>query len=184
VNTLTGEFFNDTWVWDGSDWAEVTCCSLPLLAGHTLVGFGSRSEVILVPSSATINTWVWNGAAWNEIAAYPNPPRVDSRSVYDREHGRIILFGGFGDASYSSETWVFDGQAWNYISLSAPLLGRFGHVFFYDIQRRSLIVFGGAARSGKLADTWEHNLPADLSALLMAAAPTEHFAFPTRAATP
>ena len=40
-NQNTGEFFKDTWEWDGKDWTEVNCCDAPAASGLALVDFSS-----------------------------------------------------------------------------------------------------------------------------------------------
>jgi hypothetical protein len=169
-NHITGEFFNDTWEWDGNDWTEVTCCNIPLSAA--LVNFSDESKVIAVPSTESVNTWSWDGAKWSEIAVRPNPSRADGRSAYYGKYKRIIFFGGIRNSTLLNETWVFDGQEWNLLSLPTQPPARYGHIMFYDTKRQSIILFGGAGSEGLLGDTWELNLPEDLLSLVSGATPT------------
>jgi hypothetical protein len=169
---VTGEFFNDTWVWDGKDWAEVTCCGIPLSAAHTLVNFSDENRVVAVPSTEAINTWYWDGEQWSEIVKRPDPSRADGRSAYDSQYKRIIFFGGNRNGTLLNETWVFNNQTWDLLNLATQPPARYGHILFYDTKRHSIILFGGVGSEGFLDDTWELNLPEDLSALFFEATPT------------
>jgi N-acetylneuraminic acid mutarotase len=164
-NAATGEFFSDTWMWDGKDWTEMTCCNIPQTAAHTLVNFSDRTRVVAVPSTEFVNTWQWDGEKWSEITIHPNPSRADGRSAYDNKNRRIVFFGGIRNGTFLNDIWVFDGQTWNLLNLPTQPPARYGHILFYDTTRRTVILFGGTESAGLLGDTWEHNLPEDLSGL-------------------
>jgi hypothetical protein len=172
-NQNTGEFFNDTWEWDGKDWVELPSGNVPLSAAHMLVNFSTENKVVAVPSTKFVNTWEWNGRKWNEIISLPNPSRADGRSVYDSQYKRIILFGGIENGStFLNDTWVFDGKVWSLINTSLSPPARYAHVIFYDLKRHCIILFGGAGKESLLGDTWELVLPQDLSAVLVDNTPT------------
>jgi len=166
-NGITGEFFNDTWVWDGKDWAELPSGAIPLLAAHMLVNFSSENNVVVVPS-AQYNTWKWNGSNWDEVFSLPKPSRADGRSVYDSQYKRIVLFGGIENGStFLNDTWVFDGETWILLNLSPLPPARYAHIMFYDIKRNSVILFGGSGQEDLLSDTWELVLSQDLSSVIV-----------------
>ena len=168
-NSLTGEFFNDTWAWDGKDWTKLPSGDVPLSAAHMLVNFSSENNVVAVPSTQYVNTWKWNGSNWVEVFSLPEPSRADARSAYDSQYNRIIFFGGIENGtSFLSDTWIFDGQAWNLLNLPSLPPARYAHIMFYDIKRNSVVLFGGAGQEGLLGDTWELVLPQDLSSVIIA----------------
>jgi hypothetical protein len=167
-NHTTGEFFNDTWQWDGKDWTEVSCCEIPLSAAHTLVNFTDENKVIAVPSTEFTNTWTWDGVTWREVSVRPDPSRADGRSAYYSLSKRVVFFGGNRDGTLLNDTWVFDGQKWDLVNLPTQPPARYGHMMFYDVKRQSIILFGGAGDEGLLQDMWELNLPEDLSSLFSA----------------
>jgi hypothetical protein len=170
-NGVTGEFFNDTWVWDGKDWIELHHGEVPLAAAHTLVNFASQDVLVSTPSGFN-NTWEWDGKFWNQIDSYLEPDRADGRSVYDNQFKRIIFFGGISDGTtFLNDTWAFDGQKWNLLNISPAPSARYSHILFYDIKRNSVILFGGAGKDGLLGDTWELVLPEDLSSLIVPVTP-------------
>jgi hypothetical protein len=183
-NAVTGQFFNDSWEWDGEDWEKLSSGNLPLAAGHVLINFSSEHKVIAVPSGKSVNTWAWDGSQWSEIVSHPTPARADSKSAYVSEYNKIVFFGGatLGDTmlsetpfcgpgleqsllcrntTYLADTWVFDGRAWYTLDIPSSPDGRFGHVLFYDMQRNSIILFGGIGEKGLLGDTWELTVSQD-----------------------
>ena len=168
-NSITGEFFKDTWAWDGKDWTELSSGNIPLSAAHMLVNFSSENDVVAVPSTQYVNTWKWDGSNWSEIFSLPKPSRADSRSVYDNQYNRIIFFGGIENStSFLNDTWFFDGQEWNLLNISSSPPARYSHIMFYDTKRHSVILFGGAGKEGLFGDTWELVLPQDLSSVIVA----------------
>lgn len=171
-NSVTGEFFNDTWVWDGKDWTELPYTGAPLAAAHTLVNFASRDTLVSTPSGFN-NTWEWDSKMWSEINSSITPNRADSRSVYDSQYERIIAFGGISDGTlFLNDTWIFDGHKWGLINILSAPPARYSHIMFYDKKRNSIILFGGVGNSGLLDDTWEIVLPKDLSSAITSTTPT------------
>ncbi|HEU0292931.1 MAG TPA: kelch repeat-containing protein [Anaerolineales bacterium] len=166
-NHITGEFFNDTWAWDGKDWTQLPSGNVPLSAAHMLVNFSSVNKLVAVPSSTFANTWEWDGDSWNETLSHPLPSRADGRSAYDSQYKRVVLFGGIENSNFLNDTWVFDGQTWNLLNVSSAPSPRYAHIMFYDVKRHSIILFGGAGKESLLGDTWELRLPQDLSAVII-----------------
>jgi len=171
-NQSTGEFFNDTWEWDGKDWIELPSGEAPLTAAHTLVNFSSMGKVFATPIGVN-NTWEWDGNAWHQINSHPSPPRADGRNAYDSKYGRVIFFGGIKDGKlFLNDTWIFNGQEWNLLNITAQPPARYAPIMFYDVKRQSVILYGGAGSGGVVNDTWELKLPQDLSSLFIQETPT------------
>ena len=166
-NHITGEFFNDTWAWDGKDWTQLPSGNVPLSAAHMLVSFSSENKVVAVPASNFANTWVWDGNRWDEIPSHPYPSRADGRSVYDSGNKKVVLFGGIENSNFLNDTWVFDGQIWDLLNIPSSPPPRYAQIMFYDLKRHSIILFGGSGKEGLLGDTWELVLPQDLSAMIV-----------------
>lgn len=170
-NHLTGEFFSDSWEWDGKDWVEVTCCGTPPASAHTLLNFSARNEIMLL-NSVDFGSWVWDGKSWQSPSIDLPPARQDGRVAYDRKYQRAILFGGIHNNEYLNDTWLFDGQTWSILNLPTQPTARYSHIMFYDTKRQSIILFSGAGSDDALEDTWELNLPEDLSSFLFGATST------------
>jgi hypothetical protein len=171
-NQTTGEFFKDTWEWDGNDWMEVGCCNAPMASAHALVDFSSRKEIVALNSIDVFGMWVWDGYTWLNPAVNITPARQDTRLAYDSKYNRVVLFGGIRNGEYLNDTWIFDGTDWTELGLPIQPSARYAHVMFYDAKRQSIILFGGAGSEGLLGDTWELKLPQDLSPLIVHETPT------------
>lgn len=171
-DSINNVFFKDTWVWDGADWVEVTCCNAPAASAHALVDFSSRNEIVALNSVDAFGTWVWNGDSWHNPVTNITPARQDGRLTYDSEYKRVVLFGGIRKGEYLNDTWIFDGTDWIAVSLPIQPPARYSHIMFYDVSRQGIILFGGASSEGLLNDTWELNLPKDLSSLLLTRTPS------------
>ncbi len=164
-NNLTGEFFNDTWVWDGNDWTEVTCCNAPPASAHTMLNFPTRKEIIVLNSS-DFGAWIWDGDSWQNPMIDLPPARQDGRLAFYDKYEQAILFGGIHEGEFLNETWAFNGEEWNILSFLTQPSARYGHSMFYDTQHQSIILFGGADEDGLKGDTWELILPENLSSVL------------------
>jgi hypothetical protein len=108
----------DHWEWDGRKWTERT----PNIAPPARIRFSmaydsARSRVVVfggvVRSGAQTyianDTWEWNGTSWTEQAtsggAVRPPARREHAMAYDSQRGRIVLFGGEGEAGDLDDTW-------------------------------------------------------------------------------
>ena len=166
-NSQTNTFFSDTWIWDGTDWTETACCSVPLVSAHKLVRFDALDALIVTPIGLSMDTWAWNGSRWYDIPDNLDPPRSEPGAAYDAQFERIVLFGGNHDEQRLNDTWVFDGMEWIALDMAITPPERSGHIMFYDQNRQSIILFGGFdTTNGILNDTWELRLPADISPFL------------------
>jgi hypothetical protein len=172
-NEKTGQFSADVWAWDGSDWHEQPAPGLPANAAHMLVTSPAEEKLISIPSTDLMNTYEWNGKGWQEIPAFPAPARADARSAYDARNRRILLFGGIAKGKdFLDDTWLYAAQTWVQVKVPSGPLARYAPVLFYDLKRQNIILFGGVGPNGVLRDTWELNLPGDVSALMLDPTPT------------
>ena len=112
--------FNDTWVWDGSNWTQKSPqTSPPGRQGHAMAYDAAHGQVVLFggmePNDNKLNdTWVWDGANWTQQFPQASPPeRYLHAMAYDSAHGQVVLFGGTdSNRNYLDDTWVWDGANW------------------------------------------------------------------------
>ncbi len=99
------------------------------------------------------DVWEWSGRRWMRLAdAAGSPrPRREPAIAYDRNRGRLVLFGG---TVGSTETWEWDGLAWERKSPATTPEQRQEHAMAFDEARGRTVLFGGNWFS-PLADTWE-----------------------------
>jgi len=146
---------NDTWEWDGQDWAEIQPANRPpLRSGHAMAYDEANGVMVLFggeDKSGKLmmnDTWFWDGSNWTQVFPQNSPsPRRGGQMFFDRAAGHIILAGGFS-RSYPdekmenySDTWIWTGDDWQYhsslengIFITTPVNG-------YDPIRGQAVVF-------------------------------------------
>lgn len=109
--SVAGDYLNDTWIWNGSDWIQQQPATspggrvLPALAVDTIakqvVMFGGGNE-----TGDLQDLWTWNGTNWLQRSPATEPPaRAGAAMTYDPFHHQTVLFGGSNAAS-PSDTWL------------------------------------------------------------------------------
>ena len=179
-----GAGLGDTWTFDGSAWQPMTAApagsGLPAPRWDaSLVYDTARSRLVLFGGSAgggqpayLGDTWTWDGLAWT--LAQQTPPlgggpggRALASATFDPAVGRIVLWGGFGQAdpaacgpgvtvyctAYLNDTWTWDGRTWSKIAGGPPAAGSSavscGRLpLIYDAATGQLVMYGG------YRDTW------------------------------
>ena len=160
---------NDTWVWDGANWAQKSPLARPpARVYHGMAYDAARSQVVVfggTPSgfspAALSDTWVWDGANWAQKSPPIFPPaRMGHAMAYDSVHHQVVLFGGIS-AGYNptdlNDTWVWDGANWTQKFPKTSPSARQLHAMACDSGHGQLVLFGGVANlsSGPvLDDTW------------------------------
>ena len=157
--------YQDTWAWNGSDWAQLaTAVSPPGRQGAAMAYDEGHRQVVLfggaTESSLEFNdTWLFTnpqGDQWTQAqpAAMPNAT-FDYAWAYDPRNMQTVLFEGSSQTHFGyAETWVWDGAAWTQKTpANSPPGGYWGSM---ADDGQELIFFGGfnlpaAAFSN---DTW------------------------------
>jgi hypothetical protein len=130
-----GAGLNDTWLWDGTAWAQVADtgpdprAACAMIAGTTtIVLFGGVNSIDPnFPSANRIiygDSWRWDGNAWREVQDIGPAPRWGHGMAFRKvgaAYGRVVLVGGssvFGppqDASLQAgvmrDTWEAPDQS-------------------------------------------------------------------------
>jgi hypothetical protein len=167
--TTDGSVSADTWVWDGSTWADYPASQIqaPPARQEAAMGFDpTLHQLILFGGQGAdgrllADTWAWNGASWYQQPTGPADaptPRQGAAMAYDGE-GHLILFGGFaGTGSLASgsqessavtrdDTWLWTSSGWQ--QTAAGTLGpagpspRGGAAAAFDPTEGRVILFGG-----------------------------------------
>lgn len=141
---------NDTWVWNGSDWAQKTVASsIPTERTGTAMAFDPvRQRVVLFGGSGSgghrADTWEWDGSAW-AVRSPVNVPsaRADHTLTFDTVRGKIVMYG--------RDLWEWDGTNWTLRPEVGPG-ARSGAAIVYDAPRSTSVLFGGL-----IDDTWAWN---------------------------
>jgi hypothetical protein len=160
-----GAWLDDTWVWNGRDWREVsTGIPHPTARVYSAMTYdAARGQTVmfggLTPNGPVGDTWIWNGSTWTQVFPTNSPPATFLHAMaYDAARGQVVMAGGLYD-QYESEinTWIWDGFNWtnNTTSIRPPF--REGHAMVYDSSRAEIVMFGGMGINDVLNDTWVWN---------------------------
>lgn len=159
----------DTWSWDSDrrKWRLVTAAGP---AGRTFPSMTydeRRGEVVLFGGNRVLfgndneldtflaDTWALKGSSWTRRSVSGPPARAEAGIAYDRDRGRVVLFGGYrrtpNGPQRFGDTWEWDGSQWVQMASAGPA-PRNGAVLAYDERRKTTVLFGG---SGASNETWE-----------------------------
>lgn len=151
----------ETWLFDGSDWAQLPVPGPGSRYGHVMTFDPERGTTVLFSGTrdteegrfTVSDTWEFDGVQWDHRApAHAPPPRYGPGMTYDTQRHRVVLFGGgprnpADGRGALADTWEYDGDDWTpraTVTLPPP---RFGPVqLVYDSLRRRLMALG--------RDTW------------------------------
>jgi hypothetical protein len=136
--------------------------------GHAMAFDSNRSRVVLFGGFAfpggplpvlVGDTWEWDGDDWTQVDDMGPSPRLSFAMAYDRNRGRLVLFGGQDPSNaFSGETWEWDGQDWTQASDMGPQ-PRVRHAMAFDSSKNTVTLFGGDGSVNsavvRLNDTWE-----------------------------
>ncbi len=115
---------DDTWVWDGSNWEELSPSDAPdPRSDHAMAYDSGRGVVVLFGGRGTgdtfDDTWEWDGSTWDrmEHPGLPPTPRAGHAMAYDPHTRRVIMVAGErDDGDALSDRWAWNGALWEEIS--------------------------------------------------------------------
>jgi hypothetical protein len=147
----TEDQWNDTWVWDGTDWTARTTtksppagpCRMALWKGQPIVG-------------PRRGFWTFDGTDWSEERGFSGyRGDLDGHAFVALDRDRLLIFGGFGDDSVRrSDTWLLVGMTWTRVSGPAPS----ARATVGGTVAGGALVFGGFDGT-RLDDTWFFRAP-------------------------
>jgi len=164
--TQSGSTFaggDETWEYDGTDWALIpTPTTPPGLETPAMAYDKGRGVVVMFGGwngqSGTLynSTWEYDGNEWTQRAT-PTAPiaRYRASCVYDDARGRIVVYGGFGNATALTDTWEYDGNDWTQVANIGPVMSTEG-MMAYDVVRQQSYFFGGSGPTGISNETWNY----------------------------
>ena len=164
-------FFNDTWVWNGSTWTQLSPSASPSARAYAQMAYDEVTGTIILfggyatATPALNDTWSWNGTTWTQLTPATVPTgRSDGAMAYDVQTGKLVLFGGgtvspAGVSSTLNDTWTYDGSNWAQVSITNPPAARSGVRAAYDAANNDVVIFGGIAHGATTSssDTWLFN---------------------------
>lgn len=101
-----GQYWNDTWEWDGEGWTLLAPLDAPPgRVYHSLAYDPQRGRIMLFGGASTFlydDTWEWDGENWSRVYPDSSPSaRSDHHVAYDAGRNEMLLFGGHIGGSQS-----------------------------------------------------------------------------------
>jgi len=161
----SGTPHNDTWVYNGTNWAQLSPATSPTpRLWHSMAFNGNDGTIVLFGGCANNtctpgylgDTWIWNGTTWSNPAPVGNPtPRQSAAMAYGSATG-LILFGGLNSQGVLGDQYFWNGTTWNTPEVEPPT-ARFDASMSYDSVNQLMVLFGGIGTGGPLNDVWQYN---------------------------
>jgi hypothetical protein len=170
-------FLDDTWIWDGSDWAQITKNPPPSRELESMwydpilqktVIFGGLGRLTSQDRLTRYDDqWQFDGTGWVEIKPTTLPgTRYGASAAVDPRNGHTVLFGGLQLTGpdilqvqvYASDTWDWDGTNWTQITPSGTPDARENAPFAFDPQLKQFVMFAGYG-GYYLSDLWTLTSP-------------------------
>ncbi len=156
---------NDTWEWNGSNWAKVATASAPAARLGAGMAFDAAHQSTVLFGGTTCSsscnsvteygdTWTFNGTTWTQQYPASAPTARDSFGIaFDSLRDVTVLYGGFGS---SGDTWEWNGSTWTQTTPSPSPPYRYWAPMAFDSAHGRAVVFGGTIGTTDLKDTWEY----------------------------
>lgn len=177
------DYTDNTWLWDGSSWTQVTRNLPPARAlasmwydphlKRTVIfgGIGRQSSQDRV--TRFNDMWSFDGSGWTEIKPATVPPaRYGAQVAVDPTTGNVLLFGGLrvdnvttpGTGNnppattqvqvYADDFWQWDGTNWSQVTYPRVPYARENGGMAWDPSTSMMVIFGGYAGQQYLSDLW------------------------------
>lgn len=163
--STSGGSANDTWVWNGTGWSEVTVSGSSPAAryGASMSYDPATSQMLLFGGQGTSSllgdTWAWNGgnSSWTEVDAGGGSD-VSARDWasmgYDPATGQLVLVDGFNNAGDDIDTWAWSGSQWTQLAVQSNPPGHLA-AMAYDPATTQMLLFGGYSGNAQ-SFTWAY----------------------------
>jgi hypothetical protein len=113
----------ETWVWDGSTWAERApgAAAPDITFDATMAEDPTTGEVVLIGSGDPVNggngpTWLWDGTSWQQAGFAPLTGNGATSALSDSARLHAIVFGDRtpdGRSNTFDVLWSFNGRQWD-----------------------------------------------------------------------
>jgi hypothetical protein len=108
---LTGTPLNDTWVWNGTNWTQLSPANSPPARGSASMVFDAVHGTVLLFGGQQLNdmndTWQWDGVNWTQLSPASSPTFLDSAATAYLPSSGLFLFGGQSNGTILGQAWTF-----------------------------------------------------------------------------
>jgi hypothetical protein len=161
---------NQTWIWDGSTWAQLTPATSPSGRVQMEVVYDTlRSRYVvyggwttaLSTGNANGETWEFDGTTWTQITPTASAGGLCRYGAcYDVGRGRVVIYGGESNGLpiALSNTWEYDGAMWAQVAGASTPGPLESPAMCFDIANNRTVMFGGVnPQTGGTDTTWLFN---------------------------
>ena len=149
-------------------WKNMNTSTAPTARAYHAMAYDSANGVAVLfggwLGNCTLgDTWTYNSTTkeWTNVTTSYGPPARSFHSmVYDRDHGEMIMFGGWSGTGFLNDTWTYNvtWNDWTRMVQPTPPPVRQQHTMSYDSGHDEVVLFGGKNETAFLGDTWTYNL--------------------------
>lgn len=157
------QYLNQTWVWNGTEWAQPTAQTPPTARAAAGMAFDqvTRQLVLFGGWNGTTgtrfgDTWTWDGSTqqWTKQTPAHNPVAVSGPMLFpDPINGHVDMVGGFDGRIYQNTTYQWTGSDWTALNPATSITGRGSAIAELDRADGEVVVFSGIG-SLRVDDTW------------------------------
>lgn len=156
---------NDTWVWDGVSWLELSSPSTKPEARTNASMFFDSAQNRLVMfggyNAAGVNlaeTWAFDGLTWQRLSPSTSPAaRSNAEAASNTYTKQGIIFGGTSSGGLLADTWSWSGSDWSRLSSSSTPAAREDAGMAFNSRTGRMLLFGGLSSTAYLNDTWRYD---------------------------
>ena len=157
--TQTGGWksINDTWEWNGREWAELTPQHKPSPRYGAMMAYDEKRSVTVLFGGMGANdsgqnvfyddTWEWDGQDWHEVSPVQRPPiRQDAAMFFDPVRGTVVVYGGYyldpatQTSVFLDDAWEWDGTTWQPLPLNESRRNSSSAVVFDPLRQLPLLM--------------------------------------------
>ncbi|MFO1077730.1 MAG: hypothetical protein U1E73_08385 [Planctomycetota bacterium] len=160
---------NQTWEYDGATWTQVVTAFVPPGLETPAMTYDKGRGVTVMfggwngasPGVMHDLTWEHDGVDWVQRTTATRPvARYRASCDYDDARGRVVMYGGFGNATALQDTWEYDGNDWTQVQTGGP--AKSTEVYFaYSPALQAFVHFGGSGPGGTNNETWLYTGPSN-----------------------
>jgi N-acetylneuraminic acid mutarotase len=177
----TSNYFDETWLWDGTNWTEVDDGEKPDHRGLAMLWYDPLQEkTILYGGIGRANLdqkvtryddmWSFNGNEWTKMSVSQTPgERLGAQIAINPNTGKLLLMGGLRAESddkgkilrqyFANDTWEWNGaaNAWTELHPDRAPDTRENGMMAWDPLTNEIVVFGGYSYGFYRSDVWAWN---------------------------
>jgi hypothetical protein len=147
----------------------------PKMLGQKMIYDPINKTIILFGGSYYSGHYTFYGDTWSletakdtwtklQTTGSPNA-RFNAGMVYDSDHKKIILFGGFSASDRIGDTWTYDVATKTWVNMypSTSPSRRSDMGIAYDEGAKKIVIFGGYGLNDRIqGDTWVYDVEANM----------------------